>query len=84
MKLRNTVRQVTEKEQKVAIDFLEELIFSDTKVPDGFYDKMMKKYALMSDPFTCLPCTSKEYAKNSLEYSRQCMIEKYGHCDGLE
>ena len=25
-----------------------------------------------------------EYCKNRLEYDKQTMIEKYGHCDGLE
>ena len=79
-----TKRILTEKEQKVAIDFLEELIFANTAVPEGFFDKMMKKYELMTDPFTGLPWTPKEYAKNSIEYDRQCMIQKYGHCDGLE
>lgn len=79
-----TKSKLTEKEQRVAIDFLEELIFSNTVVPEGFYDKMMKKYALMNDPFTHLPCTPEEYSKNSLEYDRQIMIEKYGHCDGLD
>ena len=79
-----TKSKLTEKEQRVAIDFLEELIFSNTVVPEGFYDKKIKKYALMNDPFTHLPCTPEEYSKNSLEYDRQTMIEKYGHCDGLE
>ena len=79
-----TKRILTEKEQKVAIDFLEELIFANTAVPEGFFDKMMKKYGLMTDPFTGLPCTPKEYAKNRIEYDRQWMIQKYGHCDGLE
>ncbi len=77
-------RILTEKEQKVAIDFLEELIFANTPVPEGFFDKMMEKYELMTDPFTGLPCTPKEYATNRLEYDRQSMIQKYGHCDGVE
>lgn len=47
-------------------------------------EKIQKQYGLMDDPFTLLPCTPKEYCENSLEYRRQTMIEKYGHCDGLE
>lgn len=78
------VKKLTEKEQRVAIDFLEELIFSNTKVPKGFFDKMMQKYELMNDPFTGLPCTPREYADNRLEYDKQTMMQKYGHCDGLE
>lgn len=30
------------------------------------------------------PITPEEYAKNKLEYDRQTMIERYGHCDRLE
>ena len=45
-----TKRILTEKEQKVAIDFLEELIFANTAVPEGFFDKMMKKYELIVWP----------------------------------
>lgn len=30
------------------------------------------------------PCAPEEYCKNRLEYDRQTMIERYGHCDGLE
>lgn len=75
---------LTEKEQRVAIDFLENLIFSGINVPEGFFDEMMKRYELLGNPFTGLPCTFKEYCKNSVEYDRQCMFEKYGHCDGID
>lgn len=40
-------------------------------------------YNLCDDPFTKLPCTNKEYAKNSLEKYKQIMMERYGHHDGL-
>jgi hypothetical protein len=47
-------------------------------------NKHEEGYALCHDPFTGMLCTSEEYAKNSLEYDRQTMYEKYGHWDGLE
>lgn len=75
---------LTEKEQRVAIDFLENLIFSGINIPEDFFDEIMKKYELLEYPFTGLPCTLKEYCKNSVEYDRQCMFEKYGHCDGID
>ena len=46
--------------------------------------KHVDGYGLCEDPFTRMICTSDEYAKNSLEYDRQTMYEKYGHCDGLD
>ena len=77
-------RTLTDREQQVAVDILEELIGENVAVKSDFYDKIMNRYHLMRDPFTGFPCTSKEYAKSSLEYSKQCMFERYGHCDGLE
>ena len=37
----------------------------------------MKQYNLQEDPFTKLPCSCKEYAKNNEEYERQLMEERY-------
>lgn len=78
-------RKLTEKECQVASDILCDYIVShrDTFNVD-FFNRVMSNYDLMKDPFTSFPCTSKEYAENSMEYSRQCMIEKYGHCDDLD
>ena len=41
-------------------------------------------YGLYDDPFTGCPVSPGEYADNNLKYQKQSMIEKYGHCDGLE
>lgn len=41
-------------------------------------------YGLCDDPFTGCPVSPGEYADNNLEYQKQSMIDKYGHCDGLE
>lgn len=81
---------VTDKMQKVAVDILSELeayMMSTQDYPDEImqiYDKMYDKYELCDDPFTGTCCTLKECAKNSLKMQRQIMIERYGHCDGLE
>lgn len=79
-------RKMTEKESQVAVDILIEYIFSHNGegYNSEFVNRIMEWYGLFKDPFTCLPCTSKEYADSSLEYRRQIMFEKYGHCDGLD
>lgn len=84
--MENKQRKLTDKEQKAAADILCTYIFThNNKGYNGeFVKRIMKQYALSDDPFTRLPCTPKEYAESSLEYDRQTMIEKYGHCDGLE
>jgi hypothetical protein len=48
------------------------------------WEEVFKQYGLCEDPFTRTPCTPAEYEKSSLEYEKQTMIERYGHCDGLE
>ncbi len=83
MKKKNFV--VTETMQKVAVDILESLTFcKNMDEVVELYQLMFEKYQLNNDPFTKLPCTNKEYAENSLEYQRQIMIERYGHCDVLD
>lgn len=82
--------KITNKMQEVAVDILEELevyMMTHDDVPKEIieiFDKMFKKYNLQCDPFTQMVCTTKEWAKNSLEYDRQLMMERYGHCDGLD
>lgn len=75
---------VSKRDQKVAADILTAFMF--TKTMDdviNVWDDLFEKYDLYSDPFTNTPVTAEEYAKNRLEYDRQTMIERYGHCDGL-
>ena len=71
--------------QCAVADVLTQFMFTNTmddvwKVWDSVFDQ----YDLCSDPFTDTPCSPKEYSKNKLEYERQIMIDKFGHCDGLE
>lgn len=81
---------ITDTMQKVAVDFMEELeiYFMTHKEVDNdlidIYKKMYNKYELCDDPFTNMVCTTKEFFKNSHERDKQLMIERYGHCDGLE
>ena len=78
--------------QKVAVDILQdfEILVMTHNGPYTFDEiwaivqKHVDGYGLCEDPFTRMICTSKEYAKNSLEYDKQIMMERYGHCDGLE
>lgn len=76
--------------QKVAVDILQELesyFMVKNDVPEevvDIYKKMYDKYELCDDPFTQMVCTTKDFCKNCLEYERQTMMERYGHCDGLD
>ena len=77
--------KITKTAQKVAADILMEFLFTNN-MDDVVkaYDRVMEQYGLCEDPFTSCPCTPDEYCKNSLEYERQIMIERYGHYDGLD
>lgn len=77
--------KITKTMQRVAADILMEFIFTqnmDEVIQT--YDRVFKRYELCNDPFTHTPCTTEEYCKNKLEYERQIMMERYGHCDGLD
>lgn len=82
--------KVTHAMQKVAVDILQELecfMISRKDVPKEIieiYNKMFEKYKLCNDPFVGMCCTCADYAKQSLEYEKQAMIARYGHCDGLD
>ena len=82
--------KVTHSMQKVAVDILQELecfMMGRKDTPPEIieiYEKMFAKYRLRNDPFVGMCCTCAEYAKQSLEYDKQTMIARYGHCDGLE
>ena len=77
--------KITKTMQKVAVDILMEFMFTRNmdEVIEA-YHRVMEQYNLCEDPFTRCPCTPDEYWDNKLEYERQTMIERYGHCDGLE
>ena len=77
--------RIAEREQHVAAEILTAFMFTNTmddvkRVWNSIYDT----YELFDDPFTLCPCSPKEYEENRLEYDKQAMIERYGHCDGLE
>ena len=77
--------KITSTMQKVAVDILTQLLF--TRNMDEVievYNKVKEQYDLYDDPFTGIPCTPEEYCESKLEYEKQIMIERYGHCDGLE
>ena len=71
--------------QEVAADILVRFTFiRDMDDVMRVYDEVFEAYGLCTDPFTGVPCTPQEYVENRVEYDRQIMIEKYGHCDGVE
>ena len=77
--------KITKTAQKVAVDILTEFMFTrDMSEVVATFNRVLEQYNLYEDPFTGCPCTPDEYYENSLEYERQTMIARYGHCDGLD
>jgi hypothetical protein len=85
-------KKITHPMQQVAVNILSdfEVLTMTHNGPYTFEEiwdivkKHKEGYGLCEDPFTMMICTSKEYAENSLEYEKELMMERYGHCDGLE
>ena len=68
--------------QKVAVDILERLMFvKDLSELPEIFKYAYEKYKLCNDPFTKMPCTTKEYAELSYCYDKQKAEEIYGHSD---
>lgn len=81
----NKKPKITERDQRVASEILMQFMFTnDMDDVIRVWEEVFKQYGLCEDPFTRTPCTPAEYEKSSLEYEKQTMIERYGHCDGLE
>lgn len=77
--------KISKRDQRVAAEILTQFMFArNMEEVWKAWDNIYEQYDLCDDPFTHTPCTPEEYAKNRLEYDRQTMIEKYGHCDGLD
>ena len=85
-------KKITHPMQQVAVNILSdfEVLTMTHNGPYTFEEiweivqKHVDGYGLCEDPFTRMICTSKEAIENQLEYDRQTMIDRYGHCDGLE
>lgn len=77
--------KINEKTQRIVADVLTQ--FMTTKTMDDVatvWNQIYEQYGLCDNPFTHTPCSPGEYEKDRLEYDKQIMIERYGHCDGLE
>lgn len=76
-------RKLTDTMQEVAADICNQIIMEtwdgDPLDVRKFVESIIEQYNLQKDPFTELPCSCKEYAKNREEYDRQLMIERYGY-----
>lgn len=71
-------------EQQVAAEILTQFMFTrDMGEVLQTWENIYKQYNLCDDPFTKCPCSPSNYYKSKLEYDRQTMMDKYGHCDGL-
>ena len=78
-------RKITTRDQQIVAEILTKFMFTrDMLDVIAVWKRLYEEYGLLDDPFTNTPCTPEEYGKNRLKYDKQIMIEKYGHCDGLE
>ena len=76
---------ITDKEQRIVAEILTAFMFvKDMEEVHKVWENIYNSYALCDDPFTHCPCSSKEAIENQLEYERQVMMDRYGHCDGLD
>ena len=77
--------KISEKSQRIVAEVLTQFMFARTmdEVTE-VWNRVFEQYGLCEKPFTFTPCSPGEYQKGRLEYEKQAMIEKYGHCDGLE
>ena len=77
--------KVSEKTRKVVADILTQFMFTkDMDEVVEVWKSIYDRFELCDDPFTGAPCTEQEYCRNLLEYEKQVMMKRYGHCDGLE
>lgn len=84
-------RVITHPMQEVAVSIAEDLAIllmtKDKYIPiekiSELYKSVMERFKLDKDPYTTMPCTTKEYVKNSIQIQRDIMMEKYGHHDGI-
>lgn len=77
--------KITTKEQRLVAEILTQFMFTrDMAEVLQIWDNIYKQFGLRDDPFTHCPCSPEDYYEIRLEYDRQAMIERYGHCDGLE
>lgn len=77
--------KITKRDQRIVANILTAFMFTkDMDEVMAVWRQVYDQYGLCDDPFTRTPCTPEEYCKNQLEYEKQAMIERYGHCDGLE
>ena len=77
--------KISDKSQRIVAEVLTRFMFARTmdEVTE-VWNQVFEQYGLRDNPFTLTPCSLGEYQKDILEYEKQAMIEKYGHCDGLE
>lgn len=77
--------RITKKEQCIAAEILTAFMFvRDMDEMHKTWEHLYNVYELQDDPFTHCPCSIDDYFKLSLEHDRQTMIDRYGHCDGLD
>jgi hypothetical protein len=77
--------KINKRDQRVAAEILTRFMFC-RNIDEVWreWDNVFEKYDLRKDPFTHTPCSPEDYYESRLEYDRQTMIERYGHCDGLD
>ena len=78
-------KKITEKDRKLVADILTQFMFA--KSMDDVvevWNSLFNFYDLKEDPYTKIPVSPEDYYDSKNKYERDTMLEKYGHCDGLE
>ena len=77
--------KITDKDQRIVAEILNTFSFCNN-IEEMFeeIDKFAKLYWLGKDVYTGCYCSTEESYENSVQHQKELMIDKYGHCDGLE
>ena len=77
--------KITDKDQRIVADVLNAFIFCDNMEEIIYNIELTAKiFCLGKDVYTGCYCSLKEECENRVQYQKDLMIDKYGHCDGLE
>ena len=80
-----TKPKITNKDQEIVAEILNSFMFcKDINELTEQIKATAKIFNLDEDVYTGCYCSLKEAYENSVQYQKDLMIEKYGHCDGLE
>ena len=77
--------KITDKDQRIVADILNTFIFCDNmeEIIENM-ERTARFFCLVKDDYAGCYYSPKEAYENSVQHQKDLMIDKYGHCDGLE